>query len=191
MTGHRFHPSRLERLNDPERLVDLDPDLLLRAVGEPVPRTVVELGAGTGMFATAIAERLPDSEVYAVDVSQEMIDWMREHLQDDVRERVTPILAEARSLPLSDDSVDLVTMIDVHHEFDDPHAALHEARRVLRAGGTVLIADWKPEPMPKGPPVEHRVSEETIRNDLTLAGLVDVTTHPGLPLHTLVTALKG
>ena len=151
----------------------------------------MELGAGTGMFATAIAERLPDSEVYAVDISQEMIDWMREHLQDDVRERVTPILAEARSLPLSDDSVDLVTMIDVHHEFDDPHAALREARRVLRAGGTVLIADWKPEPMPKGPPVEHRVSEETIRNDLTLAGLVDVTTHPGLPFHTLVTALKG
>jgi ubiquinone/menaquinone biosynthesis C-methylase UbiE len=191
MTGHRFDPSKLARLNDPERLVDLDPGLLLRAAGVQEATSVLEVGAGTGLFATAFARRLPGSVVYAADVSPEMVEWMCGHLGAADLEQVTPLLSDALALPLADDAIDLVTMINVHHEFDDARAALREARRVLRPGGVLLIADWRPEPMPKGPPLEHRVAEETIREDVALAGLVDIVSHPGLPYHNLVTAAKG
>jgi len=55
MSPHRFDPARLGRLNDIARLDDLAPGPMWKAFGVPDARLVVELGAGTGMFAREFA----------------------------------------------------------------------------------------------------------------------------------------
>lgn len=57
------------------------------------------------------------------------------------RERGVPTLrADAGSLPLADTSFDLVVAFDVLEHLQDDDAAVAEVRRVLRPGGTFLVA---------------------------------------------------
>ncbi|GIF75171.1 class I SAM-dependent methyltransferase [Asanoa siamensis] len=57
------------------------------------------------------------------------------------RERgLSVIRADARTLPVGDGALDLVTAFDVLEHIDEDHEAAAEIFRVLRPGGTVLIA---------------------------------------------------
>lgn len=113
--------------------------------GLPAGARVADVGAGTGTFAIGLAAAAPGAEVVAVDGDPEVlaiaeakdgaagVEWKRG-------------LADA--LPLADGSCDRVTMsLLLHHlDADGKRAALAEARRVLRPGGGLHIADWgKPQ----------------------------------------------
>src|SRR4051794_29858650 len=57
------------------------------------------------------------------------------------RERGLPVVrADATALPLADASVDLVVAYDVLEHLDDDATATAQIRRVLRPGGTLLVA---------------------------------------------------
>jgi len=59
------------------------------------------------------------------------------------RGRIQCIKANAARLDfLSDGTMDAVISMWALHEMEDPHAALGEARRVLRPGGKILIVDF-------------------------------------------------
>jgi SAM-dependent methyltransferase len=65
-----------------------------------------------------------------------MLAQARTHAAD---ARIDYVRAAAEVLPLPDAHVDLVFMSMVFHHFDEPERAAHECRRVLRAGGSVLL----------------------------------------------------
>ncbi|GGU14067.1 class I SAM-dependent methyltransferase [Lentzea flava] len=91
--------------------------------------TVLDLGAGTGLFVRAFAEWFPDVAVVAVEPSQDMRSASG-----------LPMLAgHAAAIPLPDASVDVVWMSTVVHHVPDLAAAGEELRRVLRPGGVVVL----------------------------------------------------
>lgn len=57
-----------------------------------------------------------------------------------VERGLSAIRADARHLPLPSASVDLVTAFDILEHIEEDHLAAAEIRRVLRPGGTALIA---------------------------------------------------
>lgn len=186
----RFDSAKLMRLNDPERFETLPPAVLWQAMGVPDPRVIVEIGAGTGMFASAFSALAPGATVYAVDAEPAMVEWMQSN-RPEVRDgRIVPALAQATGVPLENDLADIVFMINLHHELVDPTATYLEAKRVLRPGGRILVADWAPVETPKGPPLKVRVTAETLSAHLTAAGFGDVSIHKGLAWHSLVTATR-
>lgn len=191
MVAHRFDPAKLDRLNDVGRLVDLNPDAMWDAFGTPYATSVVEIGAGTGMFAREFALRMSGGMLYAVDSEPVMLDWMRDHPSTDSPAEIVVTDADAGSIPLPDDIADLVYTVNLHHELDDPARMLSEARRLLRDGGTVAIVDWKREATPKGPPLEHRVAVDEIARQLTAAGFERITVHDVLAYHSVVTGVVG
>jgi SAM-dependent methyltransferase len=81
-------------------------------------------------------------------------------------------------------------MLNLHHELADPNASYREALRVLRIGGQVLVADWAPGGHGERPPQHVRASPELIAETLSAVGFESVTSRPGLPSHSLVTACK-
>ncbi len=191
MAAYRFDPAKLDKLNDVARLDDLVPDLMWHAFGAPGAASVVELGAGTGMFAREFAERMPDEgTLVAVDSEPLMVAWMTEHLAAGPGARITPLLADASALPLADASADLVYSVNLWHELDDHAAALAETMRVLVPGGLVAVVDWKAEQTPKGPPLAHRTPAEEIARALETAGFTDACIHPVLRYHSVVTARR-
>lgn len=99
----------------------------------PTPgMTVVDIGAGTGAFATAFADWF-GIEVVAVEPSAAM------RAQIAQRPEITILEGNAEALPLADHSADAVWLSTVIHHIPDLQAAAREIRRVLRPGAPVLI----------------------------------------------------
>ncbi|HJQ42492.1 MAG TPA: methyltransferase domain-containing protein [Jatrophihabitantaceae bacterium] len=99
--------------------------------------TLVDIGAGTGQFATAFTDWF-DVTVIAVEPS----DAMRDQIPRTPAVHV--IEGNATALPLPDDSADAAWLSLVLHHIPDLVAAAHEIRRVLRAGAPVLIRQGFP-----------------------------------------------
>jgi SAM-dependent methyltransferase len=92
-------------------------------------RTVLDLGAGTGLFVRAFAQWFPDVAVVAVEPSADM----RE------ASGLTMLTGDAYAIPVPDASVDVVWISTVIHHVRDLPAAGAELRRVLRPGGVVVL----------------------------------------------------
>jgi ubiquinone/menaquinone biosynthesis C-methylase UbiE len=102
---------------------------------------VVDLGAGTGLLALALAPRV--HELVAVDISERMLGRLDDAAAADGIDNVEPLVADLRRLPLEDESATLVVSNYAFHHLDDPgkELALAEARRILRPGGRLVICD--------------------------------------------------
>lgn len=190
MPHHKFDISRLERLNDSGRFESLPPDVMWQALGNPSPKTIVDVGAGTGLFACQFADRAPEAQVYAVDTEPTMVRWMLEHRPLHLCDRLHPLIGRESAIPLGSGEADLAVMINLHHELVDPRSTYREVLRILRIGGQLLVVDWTPGDEPDGPPQSIRASAESIEGMLSSAGFEPVTIHPDLPRHSLITASK-
>lgn len=190
MDDRKFDPARAERLNDPARLERLDPEAMWAAAAVTDPVFIVDIGAGTGLLSVAFARLAPGATVYAADLSDEMLVWMRAHIPADVGDRVVPVRSEESSVPLPDAAADLVTMIALYHELEDPEASLTETLRLLRAGGRLLIVDWKRDDSIEGPPMAMRVAVADIMAAVERAGFADVASHEVLADFSVVTATR-
>jgi SAM-dependent methyltransferase len=105
---------------------------------------VLDLGTGTGAVARGLARR--GCTVTGLDPSRAMM-AEAERLDREANVLIRYVEATAESTGLSSHAFDLITAGQCWHWFDRPRAAL-EARRLLAAGGRVLIAhfDWLPLP---------------------------------------------
>ena len=116
---------------------------LLEAVCETLPRagTIVDVGAGTGSFAIAVAAARPDAAVLAIDGDADVLERARSKQGAD---RVEWRKGLAGALPLATGQADVIVMsLLLHHLEPDPkRAALTDARAALRPGGWLHVADW-------------------------------------------------
>jgi demethylmenaquinone methyltransferase/2-methoxy-6-polyprenyl-1,4-benzoquinol methylase len=106
------------------------------------PRTLLDVASGTGDLALAIQKGVPDCEVTASDFCAEMLAHAKR------RGVANTIVADALNLPFENDSFDVVTVAFGLRNMADYEAALKEMRRVLRAGGHLVILDFS---LPRGP----------------------------------------
>ena len=51
----KFDPKKLAKLNDPKRLEYLNPDVIWGKVAFSQPQVLIDIGAGTGFFASTSA----------------------------------------------------------------------------------------------------------------------------------------
>lgn len=113
----------------------------VRTIVPPGPfERALDAGCGTGVCSVALAER--SREIVALDLSLASLRTARA-----VLEGSTPRLAPAwlcggslLALPLPAESFDLVFCWGVMHHTADPIRALDELVRVLRPGGTLVLA---------------------------------------------------
>lgn len=189
MHEKKFDPKQLHKLNNPQRLVDIPPDLLWARLNLEQPDILVDIGAGTGLFSVAFADYLPQGKIFACDTSEVMIRWMNEQIVPR-HPRIVPLQTTETAIPLADTLADLVVMINLHHELDAPEALLREAWRILRDGAAILIVDWKKTAMAEGPPESIRCRPEQVKDQLVAAGFDEVQRFDDLKKHFLVIARK-
>ncbi|MEJ2696238.1 MAG: class I SAM-dependent methyltransferase [Candidatus Sulfobium sp.] len=190
MESKKFDPQKLAKLNDPKRLEYLDPDVIWDTLNLENPRTIVDIGAGTGVFAFQFSRRMSGGRTYACDLLDVMVKWMKENLPGELKDSVIPLKMEESSVPLPDGIADLVYMINLHHELEEPEKMTKEAYRLLRKGGSLAVIDWKREDTPEGPPLSFRVTAETIERQMKAAGFLQIGERPVLAFHSFVTGKK-
>jgi malonyl-CoA O-methyltransferase len=106
------------------------------------PDWIMDLGAGTGGAAVSLAQAFPASRVVALDFSKAMLAEVncrlaqRTSLSDaSSSEPVAAVCADARNLPISDQSIDLIFSNLLLQHCPDPISVITEARRILRFPG--------------------------------------------------------
>jgi ubiquinone/menaquinone biosynthesis C-methylase UbiE len=103
---------------------------------------IVDIGAGPGGLAAALAQQLPDARVTTVDIDAAMATLAAARMaREGIDDRVHISIGDVAALPLADDSVDLVTSSFSVHHWPDAAAGFAEVRRVLRPGGRAIIYD--------------------------------------------------
>jgi ubiquinone/menaquinone biosynthesis C-methylase UbiE len=107
---------------------------------EYTPRTVLDVGCGTGRLLRKAKVRWPIAQFIGVDPAAGMIENARRLMPD-----AKFYVSQAESLPLSDASVDLVFSTASYNFWQDKEKGLREIKRVLKVGGRLFLADiWPP-----------------------------------------------
>ncbi|HEU0303329.1 MAG TPA: methyltransferase domain-containing protein [Gaiellaceae bacterium] len=111
----------------------------LRRFLEPTgEERVLDVGAGTGGFAFAVAPLV--REVVAADVVPEVLDVGRAQAVNELS-NVTFVEADGTRLPFEDGSFDLAASVRTLHHVARPELVVAELSRVIGIGGQVLIVD--------------------------------------------------
>jgi ubiquinone/menaquinone biosynthesis C-methylase UbiE len=134
---------------------------------------VLDVGAGTGAFAFAVASRV--REVVAVETKEELA----ERARADARGNVDVVVGDGEHLTFEPFSFDLAACVRVLHHTPRPELMIAELARMTRPGGTILVADQLApvDPLAAGElnRFEHARDASTTRvlSDADLRGLFD------------------
>lgn len=178
--AHRFEDAAryAESFDDPARDAWQLPDRVVAALGIRDGQSVADVGAGTGYFTVRLAA-VTGGPVYAVDIEQSMVDWIRDRAAEAGLGNVVPVLAGADRTNLPE-PVDLALIVDTYHHIPARVAYFERLREDLNPGGRLAIVDFTKE-SPSGPPVEFRFTPEQISDEVGRAGFTLVAQHDFLP----------
>ena len=121
-----------QRLFDPVHTA-----VLQQAASRFQPANVLDIGCGSGRLLRKVHAYWPETHLLGVDPAQKMLEVAR---------TLTPeahfYRGSGEALPLEDASVDLALSTISFHHWRDQAAGVREVARVLRPGGSFLLADF-------------------------------------------------
>ncbi len=156
--------------------------MLLTNMGLRPGMVVCDMGVGNGYYALQIAELIgPKGQVMGVDIQPEMLDLLRERMEKKGIDNVTPVLGSVHNPRMAPESVDLVLMVDVYHEFSHPEIMLRAIRKSLKPDGVICLVEYRLED-PKVPIKRlHKMSKEQILKEYEPNGYKLVSEFDNLP----------
>ena len=110
-------------------------DAVVRVLRHHEPRTLLDLGCGTGLLTRRIRRALPGASVVGCDFSYGMLRQAGEHGHGNAW-----VQGDATRLPFREGCFDTIVSTEAFHWFPDQPAAVAECFRVLVAGGRLLVA---------------------------------------------------
>ncbi len=131
---------------------------------------VADIGAGTGYYTFRIAPKVPHGKVYAVEIQDDAIKYLKKRSKQLKQTNVVVVKGGEQSPNLPENSIDLAMMVDVYHELFYPHEMLQAIRRSLKPNGKLLLLEYRAE----DPKVEikelHKMSVAQVDKELTSNG---------------------
>jgi SAM-dependent methyltransferase len=141
---------------------------IARSGVDPTAR-IIDLGTSSGTNVRMLRDA-GFSNVVALDMSEEALQWCG------AKHGVAVVKGDVTRLPFTQGQIDLVMATDVIEHVDDDRSAVREIARVLKAGGTVLVAVptfrllWGPQDEFAGH--KRRYRKRDVERMLSDAGLI-------------------
>lgn len=161
-------PAGIEWLERENREAEERLSILVSALPLKPGMQIADLGAGSGVITRMMAPRvLPGGTVYAVDIQQEMLDRLAQQNEKAGIKNIKTVLGSFKSPKLPSDSIDLVLMVDVYHEFSHPFEMMKSTSEALKKGGWVALVEYRGED-PKVPiKADHKMTLAQIRKEMS------------------------
>lgn len=109
---------------------------ILRHFRPYLGKRIMEIGAGTGSFASILIESAPHSEFFLFEPAANLFPLLERRYQHDARVRTYNASLDARAASLAPDTV---VMVNVLEHIEDDLACLRQTFSVLAPGGNLLL----------------------------------------------------
>jgi ubiquinone/menaquinone biosynthesis C-methylase UbiE len=165
-----------------EREEEEAPDVALDVLKIPKGASVADIGAGSGYITVRLAARVgATGRVFANDVQPQMLNILSRRLNSGGITNVTLIEGTLDDPKLPPASVDLALMVDVYHELSQPQSILRHLRESLKAGGRLVLLEYRKED-PRVPiKPEHKMSIAEAKMEVEAEGFALTKVDETLP----------
>lgn len=173
----------------------VDTDLLFSEIDLQKGSTFLDVACGHGSYSLAASKIIGDSgKIHAFDLWEQGIDELRQQTQARGIANVDARIADvSKHLSVEDRSIDTALMSMVLHDLMRSHSesgTLTELGRVIKDQGKLCIIEFKKRNGPPGPPIDIRISPETLEEILIPYGFyvlksLDLGPHSYLAVFTL------
>ena len=136
----------------------MDPSVTLAQVHFRPTDIVADFGAGSGFLAFALAQMMPSGTIFAIEIQKDMVTRIAKEAEDKGVSNVKPLWGDveiAGGSGLADASCDGIVISNLLFQLEDKKGVLLEARRVLKAGGRMVLVDWTDSFNGLGPAAHH------------------------------------
>jgi len=157
-------------LTRPEREAEEQPEKALDALNLKPGMVVADIGAGVGYMSLRMAKRV--SKVYANDLQPAMLDRLRQNAAKAGIANVVTVVGDVADPKLPANTMDLVLLVDVYHEFSAPQQMLRKIRETLKPDGRLVLLEYRAED-PNVPIIaEHKMTVAQVKTELEAEGFV-------------------
>lgn len=158
------------------------PEQALALIGIRPGMVVADVGAGTGYMTIRLARLVgPGGRVYANDIQPGMLHIIQDKARAEHLTNVAVVRGSEVDANLPEGAIDLALLVDVYHELWHPQEVLRSIRRSLKAGGQLVLVEYRKED-PRIPiAATHRMSVADARAEVEAEQFTFERLVPGLP----------
>jgi ubiquinone/menaquinone biosynthesis C-methylase UbiE len=179
-------------LDRSERVQEEEPDVALDAIKLVPGSTVADVGAGSGYMTVKMAKRVGTSgKVYANDIQPQMLSMLRQRLDHEKIPNVELVLGTYDDPRLPANTIDLILMVDVYHEFSEPQKMLRRMRDSMKTGGRLVLLEYRKEDpsIPIRP--DHKMSVAEAKMEVEAEGFTLASVDERLPRQHILVFTKN
>jgi Methylase involved in ubiquinone/menaquinone biosynthesis len=110
---------------------------LLSAIDVSNGDSVLDIGCGNGTLLSRLSN-IQSIAAFGVDISPKMIENAKAHYPG-----FNFTVSDCENVPLADDSMDIIVVCAAYHHFPNTNAFALEAKRLLKQGGSIYIAEFR------------------------------------------------
>lgn len=154
-------------LDRPEREEEEATSKLLPLLKLKAGDRVADVGAGSGYYTFRMSALVgPKGKVFAVDIQPEMLDLIRQRSKARKITNVEPVRGTITDPNLPPDSIDLILLVDVYHEFDHPQEMTRAMVEALRPGGRLVFVEYRAEDSKVPIKEVHKMSKSQVLKEM-------------------------
>ena len=157
----------------PEREAEEQPEKALDALNLKPGMVVADIGAGVGYMSLRMARRVgPSGKVYANDLQPPMLDLLRQNAAKAGIGNIVTVVGDVADPKLPANTMDLVLLVDVYHEFSQPQQMLRKIRETLKPDGRLVLLEYRAEDPNVPILAEHKMTVAQVKSELDAEGFV-------------------
>jgi ubiquinone/menaquinone biosynthesis C-methylase UbiE len=162
----------IDWLEREERDKEENTSLLLKNLNVQQGMMIADIGAGSGYHSSLLSKMVGNGKVYAVDVELEMIAFLKDRIKAEKTKNVVPVLSTEQTVGLPANSIDLLLLVDVYHEFSYPYEMGLAMLEALKPGGKLVLVEFRTEDAMVPIKTIHKMSEKQAVREFKAAGFI-------------------
>ena len=160
----------IDWLERKEREIEENTSLLLKNLAVKPGMVIADIGAGSGYQSALLSKMVGTGKVYAVDVEPEMIAYLNARIKQEKLTHIVPVLSTEQNVSLPENSIDMMLLVDVYHEFSYPYEMTVSMLAALKPGGKLVLVEFRSEDLTVPIKTIHKMSEAQAIKEFKAAG---------------------